>query len=483
MAASVQRQAGAAAVLRLAAALGVTAVLGTVAGCAPEAADATAAPPQPPEVSVVQPLQRKIVEWDQYTGRLAAVDAVEVRARVGGHLRSLHFADGQEVQEGDLLFIIDPRPFQAELNSARAELREAEAKLKEAESLRRQAQAQKAQADAAERLARQRQQRAENLVQQNAMSREEYDQRASELVQAQADVEAASANIEAANANVETGKAAIVVAQATVENAELQLAYTEIRAPISGRISSRLVTPGNLITGGTAQSTLLTTIVSANPIHCYFDVNEREVLNYTRMIHSGARESSREGDYRNPVYMKLADETGFPHLGHIDFVDNRIDPNTGTMRARAIFPNPQGLLTPGMFAELRLPGSRPYEAVMVPDAVVGTDQSETFVYVVGADDTIERRAVELGPLSHGLRIIREGLAAGDQLVASGLQLVRPGAVVRTTPAPPIEWTDAGALPDTVDPVPRDKWLSARPMPELAPARMVSDGVPSARRNR
>lgn len=452
-----------------------------LAGCNGTPAEQSPAAPPLPEVSVATPIQRSTVEWDKYTGRLAAVQSVEVRARVSGHLQSIHFAEGQDIQQGDLLFIIDPRPLEASLNSAQAQLNQAEAELKEAQSLRRQAEAQKAQADAAEQLARQRQERAESLLRQNAMSEEEYDQRTSELAQARADVEAAVASIEAANANIETAKATIVVEQAAVENAELELDYTEIRAPISGRISNRLVTSGNLINGGSSQSTLLTTIVSLDPIHCYFDANEREVLNYMRMISAGERKTSRQGEFRSPVYMKLADEAGYPHLGHIDFVDNRIDTNTGTMRARAIFPNPDRLLTPGMFAEVRLPGSSPEDTILIPDAAVGSDQSDTYVYVVADDDTVERRTVELGPLSHGLRVIRQGLTAGDRLVISGLQAIRPGAHVRTKPAPAIEWEEDGTLPNTVEPVPQSGWLSVNPEP--AAIGVASDEARPGQRNR
>lgn len=453
--------------------------LAGLAGCSPSPSESAPLETPPPAVSVAHPLQKSIVEWDKYTGRLAAVQSVEVRTRVSGYLQSIHFAEGQDVQAGDLLFNLDPRPLEAALATAKAELEEARAELKGAESLLGQAVAQKAQTDAAERLAQQRQERAENLVRQNAMSREEYDQRASELVQATADVAAAEANIQAAKANVETAKASIIVAEEAVDSAELELDYTRIEAPISGRISNRLVTPGNFVNGGSSQSTLLTTIVSLDPIHCYFDANEREVLKYIRMVEAGTRENAREGEYRSPVFMKLADESGFPHVGHIDFVDNRVDPNTGTQRFRAIFPNPYGLLTPGMFAEVRLPGSPPAATILIPDAAVGTDQSETFVYVVGEEEKVERRTVRLGPMSHGLRIIREGLSVEDRLVTSGLQLIRPGTPITATPAEEFAWVEEGELPDTFQPVPRERWLSVDPQP-TTPEIAVGDGRTSQR---
>lgn len=434
-------------------------LLALAAGCNP--APPQAPPQMKPKVTVVKPIQKKIVHWDQYTGRMAPVQLVEIRARVSGYLKSIHFEEGQYVNAGELLFVIDPRPLEAALSSAKAQLKEAEARLKQAQSLERQAEAQTAQANAKQALAQQRKDRAANLLQRNVVSQEDFEERASELLQAVADVEAAKANIEATKAGVETANAAIVVAQAAVENAELDLGYTQIKAPIAGRASKHYITQGNLIDGGSTQSSLLTTIVSLDPIHCYFDGNEREVLNYMRMIESGEREDTRVGEFRMPVYLKLVDETGYPHLGHIDFVDNRIDVNTGTMRARAIFPNANHFLTPGMFAEVRLPGSRPHEAVLIPDSAVGTDQSETFVYIVGGGEKVERRSVVLGPLSHGLRIINKGLDGSERLVVSGLQTIRPGVEVEATETQ-LEFVESAELPDHYEPVPKDKWLSSQP---------------------
>ncbi len=436
----------------------IAVVVAAVSGCG-DGSGQSAGDPPPPEVTVVRPLQTEIVVWDKYTGRMAAVQSVEVRARVSGHLESIHFAEGEDVARGDVLFVIDPRPFQASLQSAEAQLNRTRAEVKASESLLRQAEAEKAQADAALQLARQREGRASKLLEQNAISDEEYDQRASERSQANADVEAAVASIEAARANIETARAAVVVAEAAVDSAKLELEYCEIRSPIAGRIGNRLITVGNLINGGSSQASLLTTIVSLDPIHAYFDANEREVLNYMRMVSAGQRENSRSGDVRNPVFMKLADENGYPHRGHIDFVDNRIDPNTGTMRARAIFPNPDRLLTPGMFAEVRLPGDLRGEAILIPDAAVGSDQSETFVYVVDESDEVQRSRVELGSMHQGLRIVREGLAADQRLVVSGLQMIRQGMKVRVREGEEIEREESGDLPNEVEPVPRSEWLS------------------------
>jgi len=306
-------------------------------GCErPQAAPA----PAPPKVTVSRPVVREVIEWDEYTGRLVAVESVEIRARVSGYLQSIHFNDGAIVKKGHLLFVIDPRPYQADLDRAAAELRLANARLELAKS------------DYA---------RAQRLL------------------------------------------------------------------PISGRISRKLVTEGNLINGGTAQSTLLTTIVSLDPIHCYIEADERAYLKYVRLSREGKRPSSRE--VRNPAYLALADETGFPHKGYIDFVDNRLDPNTGTMTGRAIFPNPDLTLTPGLFARVRIPGSGNYEALMVPDEAIGTDLSQKFVFVVNDQSIAEYRAVQLGPVINGLRVIREGLKPEDWVIVKGIQRARTGTKV------------------------------------------------------
>lgn len=407
------------------------------------------------KVSVANPLVVPIVEWDEYTGRLDAIDAVEIRARVSGYLSSTHFQEGQEVKKGDLLAIIDRRPFQAELNASKARLKEANARLREAESFLRQAIAEKADSSAQLTLADRRYERALQIIRQNAISQEEVDVRQSEQLQATAAVEVSNAQIESANAAIATATAAIETAKADYELAELNLQYTQIRAPISGRISRRFVTEGNLISGGSNQSTLLTTIVSLSPIHVYFDANEREFLKYVRLAREGKRASSRE--VKNPVYVALADEKGFPHSGHMDFVDNRIDPNTGTMRGRAILDNVDGLLTPGLFAKVRLPGSGRYDSVLIPDSAIGSDQAEKFVYVIGENNSVNRRIVSLGPISHGLRIVREGLNGSEKIVTRGLQRIFPGVAVEVTEET-IE-LQTSLLPDDYEPVPRERWIS------------------------
>ena len=347
----------------------------------PQAAPA----PAPPKVTVSRPVVREVIEWDEYTGRLVAVESVEVRARVSGYLQSIHFTDGAIVKKGNLLFVIDPRPYQADLDRAAAELKLANARLDLAKS------------DYA---------RAQRLLQVRAISEEEADTRAATQRQTQEHLQAARAAVDAAKLNVE---------------------FTRITAPITGRISRKLVTEGNLIAGGTAQSTLLTTIVSLDPIHCYIEADERAYLKYVRLSREGKRPSSRE--VRNPAYLALADETGFPHKGYIDFVDNRLDPNTGTMTGRAIFPNPELTLTPGLFARVRIPGSGNYEALMIPDEAIGTDLSQKFVFVVNDQSIAEYRAVQLGPVINGLRVIREGLKPEDWVIVKGIQRARTGTKV------------------------------------------------------
>lgn len=432
-------------------------------GCSQDSASSVP-PPQPPaKVTITKPVVLPIVEWDQYTGRLDAIDSVEVRSRVSGYLQSTHFDEGQIVNAGDLLAIIDPRPFEAELSAAKSGIQEANARLAESRSMLRQAQAEQADAEAKLALANSRVDRTRNLVQSRAMSDEELDVRRSEKLQATAALEAAKAQIETAKAGIATAIAAIESAKAVVEAAQLNVQYTQIRAPINGRISRRMVTPGNLISGGSALSTLLTTIVSTNPIHCYFDANEQAFLKYARLSREGKRESSR--DVKNPVYMRLIDENGFPHLGHMDFVDNQIDPNTGTMRGRAIFPNDDSTLTPGLFAEVRLPGSGRYDAVLIPDSAVGSDQSEKFVYVVDTENKIIRKPIELGPIAKGLRVIRSGLDGSESIVTRGLQRIFPGSIVEPT-SEEINVAKDGDLPDDYQPVPPERWLSRRP--EAAP---------------
>lgn len=363
-------------------ALAAAFILPFLAACSQEPAQA----PALPEVSVATPLTKPIQEWDEFSGRFEAINYVEVRSRVSGYLQSIHFKDGQIVNKGDLLFVIDPRPFQVELDQARAELKDAQALYKFASA---------------------NVERARKLLANQTVSEQVYDQRVQ---------------------NRDQAKAAVDRAEAAVREAQLNLAYTRITAPISGRISARVVSPGNLVTGGSGDSTLLTSIASLNPIHFVFDGDEAVYLKYVRMAQEGKRPSSR--DAANPVELQLMGEEGFPHKGRMDFVDNQIDPQTGTIRGRAVVPNPGNVFVPGMFAKMRLIGASTYEAKLIPDEALVTDQADKVVYLLGADGKVEMRKVKLGPIVDGLRVIREGLKATDKVVIDGLMRVRPGAQVK-----------------------------------------------------
>jgi RND family efflux transporter MFP subunit len=334
---------------------------------------------------VSQPLSRDVTEWDEYTGRLEAVESVEVRARVNGYLQSIHFKDGSMVKKDDLLFVIDPRPYQAELERAKAEFAIAGARLERTEK------------DVA---------RAQQLLRSRVISEEEEETRTSDRRQAQEAVQAARAMVEAAQLNVE---------------------FTQVRAPIGGRISRNLVSVGNLINGGAAQSTVLTTLVSLDPIYCYFDADERAYLKGVLLPQNGERAKSREG--KNKVYLALSNEVEFPHKGTIDFVDNRLDANTGTITVRAVIPNADLALTPGLFARVRVPASEQYKALLLPPEAVSTDLSQQFVFVVDAQNVVEYRKVALGPIIDGFRVIRDGIQPEQWVIVNGIQRARTGAKV------------------------------------------------------
>jgi RND family efflux transporter MFP subunit len=343
-------------------------------------------PPAAPVVTVSHPIVRDVVEWDEYTGRFEPVEMVEVRARVTGYLQEVHFKDGQVVEAGDLLFTIDPRPFERALDIARAELQQArtsvENTLKDVE-------------------------RGRALVERKILSEREFEDR----VNRQRDAEAAEK-----------------VAAARVKTAELELSFTRIPAAIAGRMSRSNVTAGNYVaSGGSVGATVLTTIVRQDPIHVYFDVSENHTLKYKRLAQAG--HTAGAAAVGAVVQIALADEEGFPHHGRLDFSDNRLDPGTGTLRARAVLDNNSGLFSPGMFARVRLAGSAKYSALLLPDEAVGTDQTRKFVYIVGEDGTVARKPVVLGPLIDGLRVVRAGLAAHDWVIIKGVQRARPGLKV------------------------------------------------------
>jgi membrane fusion protein, multidrug efflux system len=353
-----------------------------LSGCSGKPA-ANAGPPPPP-VTVAHPLQKTITEWDEYTGRFTAVETVEVRARVSGFIDSVHINEGQMVKQGDLLFVIDQRPFNLAVDQAKADVERAQAKLE---------------------IASLDVQRATSLVGSQALTTREFDTRKSTERDAGGQVAGA---------------------QAALKQAQLNLEWTEVRAPISGRISDRRVDAGNLITGGQTDATLLTVIVSIDPIHFIFDGAEADFLRYLRLAAAGARPSSR--DVQNPVSVRLADETEYKHQGRMDFVDNALNPKTGTIRGRAIFDNKDGLLTPGFFGRLRLFGGE-HEALLIPDSAIASDQSRKIVFAVADDGTVSQKLIDLGPIVDGLRVIRSGIAATDRIVIDGLQRARPGQKV------------------------------------------------------
>lgn len=420
----------------------------------------SAAPtPNLPVVTVAKPVTKQIVEWDAYTGRLEAIDFVEIRARVSGYLKTTHFDEGQIVNKGDLLFIIDPRPYQAELNGARASLSQANSQLIQAKAQLEEAKAQYQQSEAQLVLSTAQLNRARSLKSKNVTTQDELDQQEAAYLQAKADHEASQAGISSAKATIETAHAVIEAAKAGIDTAQLNLDYTRIYAPVAGRISRKNVSEGNLINGGTTNSSLLTTITSVKPIYCNFDANEQDVLKYIRSAQAGKRASSREA--KNPVFLGLIDETGFPHQGHMDFVDNRFDPDTASMRARCVFPNKDQVLIPGMFARIRIPGSDSYDAVLIPDSAVGTDQSSQYVYHV-VDDIVQRRIVKLGPIVDGLRVVREGLSGSESLIIEGLLQARPEMKVTSQPGT-IEVVEDG-LPDSYEPLPPEQWISPDPDP-------------------
>ena len=353
-----------------------------LAACArDEAAESKAGPPLP-QVTVAPAISRTVTEFDEFTGRFEAVERVEIRPRVSGYISSFNFKEGSEVRKGDVLFVIDPRPYQAERDKAAAGLAQARSQLV---------------------LARSERERATKLLSQHALSQEEYDTRTAGSEQAQANVAAAQAALDAAALNLE---------------------FTRVTAPISGRISRALVTSGNFVTNG---QTPLTTLMSLDPIYVSFDGDEQEYLKYIKL----ARDASAHAhEARNPVQVGLANENGFPHQGVMVFVDNALDPMTGTIRSRALFDNHDRQFTPGLFARIRLLGDAQHEAVLVNDSAIGTDQTVRYVLVVGRDNKVEYRPVQLGPVVDGLRVVQSGLAAGETIVVNGLQRVRPGAQVQ-----------------------------------------------------
>src|SRR5687767_12001156 len=351
------------------------AAAGLLAACTRTAAQQ--APPPPPQVTVATVIERDVTEWEEFTGRLQAVDSVEVRPRVSGFVSAVRFSEGAMVRKGDLLFQIDPRPFQTEVDRLQAELTRARATVERANS----------------ELAR-----AERLQRENAIASEERDRRASFAQESAAQVAAVEAALRAA---------------------ELNLEFTQVTSPINGRVSRAIVTEGNLVSSGPGAATLLTTVVSLDPVYAYFDADEQVYLKYT-----GGSKSQNRGAIDRRLTMALANDEGYPREGILDFLDNQLDGATGTIRGRAVFRNTDGQLTPGLFVRLRLAGSGRSRGLLIQDRAVGTDLSKKFVYIVTPKHEIEYRPVTLGPIVDGLRVVRSGLEAGESVVVNGLQRIR-----------------------------------------------------------
>jgi RND family efflux transporter MFP subunit len=367
--------------------LGIVLVLGlslAMTGCVPKEPEAP--PEPPPPIAVSYPVEREVTDYADFTARTAAVDSVEVRARVWGYLDRINFKEGSLVNKGDVLFEIDPRTYQAALGQAEGNLTSIQARVKRLDQ------------DLA---------RGERLIDKGAIGREEYDKIVGDRAEAVASLDAL---------------------KAAVETARLDLKFTKVIAPVSGRVGRELVTVGNLIqSGSNGGGTLLTTIVSVDPIYAYFDVDENTVIRVRQLIREGKAKSAREVTW--PVSLGLAGDEGFPRQGTINFVDNQINPKTGTLRVRGVFPNKDEALSPGFFARVRVPIGRPHHALLVTDRAIDNDQGQKILYVVNEKDEVVSRSIRVGALHDGLREITEGISSGERVIVKGLQQVRPGLTV------------------------------------------------------
>ncbi|TKR30191.1 efflux RND transporter periplasmic adaptor subunit [Luteimonas gilva] len=349
-------------------------VAAVIAACSSQAAPGEGAGmPPPPEVSVATVLSKPVKQWDDFTGRVSAIETVELRPRVSGYVERVAYQEGQEVHKGDLLFVIDQRRYRAELARAQADLERARSEA---------------------RLARSQDVRAQTLLEAKAISREEFDTRKAATAQ---------------------GDAGVRAAEAAVASAQLDLQFTQVRSPINGRAGRAMVTEGNL---AQADSTLLTTLVSQDPMYVYFESDEQSFLRYQELARKGERVNNK-----NPVRVGLASEQGYPHEGVVDFIDNQVDPATGTIRARAVLPNPDRVFTPGLFARVQLEGSAEFKAMLIDDKAVLTDQDRKYVYVLGPKNTAVRKDIVLGRMIGGLRVVEKGLAANDKVIVHGVQKV------------------------------------------------------------
>ncbi|WLG98073.1 efflux RND transporter periplasmic adaptor subunit [Pseudomonas sp. Z1-29] len=376
----------------------------------------TAASMPAAKVSVAKVLEQPVNEWDEFTGRLEAPETVEIRPRVSGQIDEVAFTEGALVKKGDLLFQIDPRPFQAEVRRLEAQLAQARATATRSENEA---------------------QRGERLRLSNAISAELADSRTTAAQEA---------------------RAAVAGIQAQLDLAKLNLSFTRVTSPINGRVSRAEITAGNLVT---ADVTPLTSVVSTDKVYAYFDADERVFLKYTQLARQGQRGQA------TPVYMGLSNEEGNPHLGQMNFVDNQVNPQTGTIRGRAVFDNKDGAYTPGLYARLKLVGSGTYSAVLINDEAVGTDLGKKFVLVMDADNKPAYRAVELGPKIEGLRIVRNGLSKDDTIIVKGLQRARPGSPVTPETVPMASEQTLAALAQ------QRKALEASNLPQVAPNKAAS----------
>jgi RND family efflux transporter MFP subunit len=392
--------------------------------------------PPPPTVSVARPVAHSIIDYDEYQGRTEASEFVEIRARVSGYLQQIHFADGALVDAGQVLFTIDPKPYEAEVDRAKGEVGQLEARV--------------------DRLSKDFD-RTRRLFDTKSASQESFDQVAGELGEA---------------------KAGLFAAKAALQRAELDLGYTRVTSPISGRVSRHEVSQGNLISGGTSgQGTLLTTVVSVEPMYVYVDASERQVLKYQRLAIAGKRKSAREGQVA--MFIGLADEKGTPHQGFIDFVDNRLDANTGTIRARGIFENDNNYLQAGYYVNVRVPGSDAYDALLVPEKSIGTQQNERFMLVLDEKNKAIYRPVQLGSVHDDLRVITSGLKGDERFVVSALTRVRPGMVVDPQEIKIDPPTTLGGQAATMEASPKERPAPVEPVQEPAKEAEKGPAAPPA----
>jgi len=346
--------------------------------------------PGPLPVNVVTVIEKEVNEWDEFTGRLEAVESVEIRPRVSGYITEVHIEAGAIIKKGDLLYVIDPRPYQADFDRAAAEFERMQAQLK---------------------LAQIELDRAKELRTKNTISASEFDQKA---------------------ATYQGASAAAASAEAAKNSAALNLEFTQIKSPIDGRVSDARITLGNLVQPGPGAESVLTTVVSVDPIYAKVDADENAILKYVKLSEEGKRVSARTA--KIPAFVELGNETDFPHEGYIDFVDNRLDPGTGTVRARAVLKNwNPNLITPGFFVRVRVAGATSYRAALIPDKVISSQQGVKYVFVVKPDNTLERRTIETGTMFEGKRIVKSGLKDGEKVVSTRLQLIQPGMPVKPIP--------------------------------------------------